>query len=49
VILDVTIDRVEISIEILTERRIPIPVNITPTGGYASRFNIRPQILRFMV
>ena len=34
---------------ILTERRIPMPVNITPTGGYASKYNIRPQILIFLV
>ena len=45
-ILGVTIDRVEISMDILTERSIPIPVNITPTGGYTSKYNIR--ILRYV-
>jgi hypothetical protein len=48
VILDVTIDRIKISMDILTERRIPMPVKITPTGGYASKYNIRPQVLRFL-
>ena len=33
---DVTIARKEI-MDMLTERRTPMPVNITPTGGYASK------------
>jgi len=48
VIFDVTIDWEEILMEILTERRIPMPVKITPTGGYASKYNIRLQILKFL-
>ena len=47
-ILDVTIDWIEISMDILTERRIPMPVKITPTGGYASKYKIRPQVLRYL-
>ena len=31
--------------EILTERRTPMPVKSTPTGGYAFEINIRLQIL----
>jgi hypothetical protein len=41
---DVTITWKEESKEILTERRIPMLVKIAPTGGYASKINIRLQI-----
>jgi hypothetical protein len=42
---NITIARERESVEILTERRTPMPVKITPAGGYVSRIKIRLQIL----
>ena len=41
---DVKMARGRESVERLTESRMPIPVKMTPTGGYASKTGIRLQI-----